>query len=137
MAKSPVHIEVENLKEIQRRIRDLGDAELRKQLRAANKDVATMVVRAAGPLVPRRSGRLAQSLKPSATDTAAYGKAGTPARVPYAAAIHWGTGPRSGQRGPHNIKGRPFLWDAADRTLREAVQKYEQQIDDLIERVMR
>jgi hypothetical protein len=137
MAGTHLSVDVEGVKELQARIRDLGDAELRKELRDANKSVAQAVVDAALPNVPARSGRLRQSVKASATQTAAYGKAGSPARVPYAAAIHWGTGPRPGTRGPHNIIGRPFLWDAADQTINRAVREYEDMIQDLIEKVIR
>jgi len=145
MATTHLSVEVENLKELQARIRDLGDAELRKQLRDANKSVSQMVVDAALPNVPVRSGRLRQSVKASASPTAAYGKAGSPARVPYAAAIHWGEG--SGNvnhttgatvgRPARNIRGHPFLWDAADRTLNRAVKEYEDEIQKLIDRVVR
>ena len=137
MARTHLSVEVEGAKELQARIRDLGDAALRKELRDANKSVAQAVVDAAVPNVPVRSGRLRQSVKASATQTAAYGKAGSPARVPYAAAIHWGTGPRPGSRGPHNIVGRPFLWDAADQTINRAVREYEDMIQELIEKVIR
>lgn len=127
-------------------IRDLGDTELRKQLKDANKSVAQMVVDAALPNVPiGKTGNLQRSVKASATQTAAYGKAGSPARVPYAAAIHWGegagninhtTGATVG-RPARNIRGRPFLWDAADRTINRAVREYEDQIQDLIDKVVR
>jgi len=140
-----LRVEVENLKELQARIRDLGDAELRKQLRETNKDVAQMVVDAAAPKVPVRSGKLLQSVKAMATQSAAYGKAGSPARVPYAAAIHWGEG--SGNvnfttggtvgRPNRNIRGRPFLWEAADETINRAVRKYEDAIQDLLDKVVR
>lgn len=135
--RTHLSVEVEGAKELAARIRDLGDAELRKELRDANKTVSQAVVDAALPNVPVRSGRLRQSVKATATQTSAYGKAGTPARVPYAAAIHWGTGPRGGTRGPHNIVGRPFLWDAADQTINRAVREYEDMIQDLIDRVIR
>lgn len=145
MAKTHLSVEVENLKELQGQIRALGDDELRKQLRDANKSVSQMVVDAALPNVPVRSGRLRQSVKASATQSAAYGKAGSPARVPYAAAIHWGegagnvnhtTGAAVG-RPARNIPGRPFLWDAADRTINRAIGEYEDQIQRLIDRVVR
>lgn len=145
MAKTHLSAEVENLKELQKQIRDLGDAELRRQLREANKSVSEMVVRAALSNVPVRSGKLRASVKASATQTAAYGKAGSAVRVPYAAAIHWGEG--SGNvnfttggtvgRANRNIRGNPFLWNAADETLNRAVREYEDQIQDLIDRVVR
>lgn len=140
-----LRVEVENLKQLQGQIRDLGDAELRKQLREANKDVAQMVVDAAAPRVPVRTGKLLRSVKAVASPSAAYGKAGSPARVPYAAAVHWGegtgnvnatTGATFG-RPNRNIRGRPFLWEAADATINRAVREYEDAIQDLITRVVR
>jgi len=152
MASTHVTLEVENLKEVQRMIRDVGDQELRRQLREANKSVADMVVRAALPNVPvgtspydKHKGALRASVKASASQSAAYGKAGSPVRVPYAAAIHWGegagnvnfsTGATIG-RPARNIRGRPFLWDAADATINRAVREYEDQIQDLIDKVVR
>lgn len=135
MAESYASVEVEGLREIAARIRATGDRDLKAGLRLANKSVADVVVGAARPDVPVRSGRLKASLKASASQNAAYGKAGSPVRVPYAAAIHWGTGPRPGARGPHNITGRPFLWDAADRTINRAVKEYEDAIQDLLDKV--
>lgn len=141
MAKDHLSLDVENLKEVQKMIRDLGDAELRKQLREANKSVAQMVVDAALPNVPVRSGKLRQSVKASATQSAAYGKAGSAVRVPYAAAIHWGEGSGNvgggSSRRNRNIQGRPFLWEAADQTINQAVNEYENQIQDLIDKVVR
>jgi len=145
MAKNHLSMEVENLKEIQRAIRQAGDDTLRKELKATNKTVAQIVVDAALPMVPRRSGRLAASVKASASASAAYGKAGSPARVPYAAAIHWGEGSgnvnfSSGAtvgRPTRNIPGRPFLWDAADRTINRAVREYEDAVQDLFDRAVR
>lgn len=145
MATNHLSAEVENLRELQSQIRALGDTELRRQLREANKSVSQMVVDAALPNVPVRSGKLRASVKAAATQTAAYGKAGSPSRVPYAAAIHWGEG--SGNvnfssggsvgRPGRNVRGHPFLWDAADRTLNRAVREYEDQIQDLLDRVVR
>jgi len=141
MASRPVDIKVENLKEVSRMVRDVGDTELKKQLRQANKNVSQIVVDAALPMVPVKTGKLRQSVKAQATQTAAYGKAGSPVRVPYAAAIHWGEGSGNvgggSSRRNRNIQGRPFLWDAADQTINRAVAEYEQQVQDLIDRVVR
>lgn len=143
MAGNSLSVEVENLKEVQAAIRRLGDADLKRQLREANRSVSQMVVDAALPEVPVRTGKLKASVKATATQTAAYGKAGSPARVPYAAAIHWGEG--SGNvnyttgstvgRPTRNIRGRPFLWDAADKVLRRAVKEYEDQLDKLLDKL--
>jgi len=146
VAKTHLTLEVENLAEVQKMIRDLGDKELGKQLKQANKSVAEMVVDATLPMVPvGKTGNLKKSIKAISSQKAAYGKAGSPARVPYAAAIHWGegagnvnhtTGATVG-RPKRNIQGRPFLWEAADKTVNRAVKEYENQIQDLIDKVVR
>jgi hypothetical protein len=145
MASNHLSVEVENLREIQRAIRQAGDTDLGRELRATNKTVAQIVVDAALPHVPVRTGKLRASVKASATQTAAYGKAGTPARVPYAAAIHWGEGTgnvnfKTGAtvgRPLRNIEGRPFLWDAADRTINRAVREYEEAVQDVFDKAVR
>jgi hypothetical protein len=152
MASNHLSVEVENLREIQRAIRQAGDTDLGRELRATNKTVAQIVVDAALPHVPvgtskydKHKGALRASVKASATQTAAYGKAGTPARVPYAAAIHWGEGTgnvnfKTGAtvgRPLRNIEGRPFLWDAADRTINRAVREYEEAVQDVFDKAVR
>lgn len=74
-------------------------------LKSAHKEVADVVTAAGRPNTPRRSGRLAASMRPGATQTAAIVRAGG-ARVPYANAIHWGYRRR-------NIAAQPWLSDAA------------------------
>lgn len=140
--KAPFAIEVEGAKELRKIFRDLGDKNLAKELRSANKTVSEIVVDAALPNVPVRSGKLLRSVKAMATQTAAYGKAGSKA-VPYAAAIHWGegagninatTGATFG-RPARNIRGRPFLWDAADATINRAVREYEDAVQEILDKV--
>jgi hypothetical protein len=139
---APFAIEVEGAKELRKIFRDIGDKNLGKELRAANKTVSQIVVEAALPNVPVRSGKLRRSVKALATQTAAYGKAGSKA-VPYAAAIHWGEGvgnvhASSGatfKRPGRNIRGVPFLWDAADQTINRAVREYEDAVQKILDGV--
>lgn len=65
---------------------DLGD------LKDANMQAAKIVTPAGKGRVPRRSGRLADSIRPGATKTAAIVRAGNnrKAGVPYGNPIHWG-----------------------------------------------
>lgn len=135
-----LQVKVDGLDELRR---DLGrvNPELRKELRTIHKSISEMVVRAALPNVPVKTGKLRASVKAQATQKAAYGKAGSPVRVPYAAAIHWGEGAGNvgggSSRRNRNIPGRPFLWNAADQTINRAVREYEDQIQDLLDRVVR
>ena len=144
MTGPPVSIEVEGAKELRSILRQIGDKDLKTGLRLANKTVSQLVVDEALPNVPVRTGRLRQSVKALATQSAAYGKAGS-GRVPYAAAIHWGegtgnvnysTGATVG-RAARNIRGRPFLWDAADKVINRAVTTYEDAIQDLFDKAVR
>lgn len=102
-----------------------GAVKLRKSLAKAGADVKDFkevhgkigdyVGATAAGRAPRRSGSLAASWRPGATKTQAVVRFGN-ASVPYANAIHWGTGPRPGKRGPHNIPGRQFATSAAAAT---------------------
>lgn len=139
-------VKVEGADELRRAIRETGDKDLAKSLRAANKTAAEIVAEAAIPHVPvGATGGLQRSIKAIASQTSGKVKAGSPARVPYAAAIHWGegtgninhtTGATLG-RPERNIQGRPFLWEAADRMLRQVIETYEGEIDELLDKAVR
>lgn len=131
-----VSVQVEGAKELRATLRQLADKDLQKALREANKTVSQLVVDAALPNVPVRTGKLRASVKALATQTTAYGKAGK-ANVRYAPAVHWGTGPRPGLRGPHNIKRRPFLLDAAQKVTPKAVDAYQDAIQKLLDQAVR
>lgn len=130
-----IAIQIGGAKELRTLLRQLGDKDLKTALRDANKTVSQIVVDEALPNVPVRSGKLRAAVKPLATLTTAYGKAGS-ASVPYAAAVHWGTGPRAGKRGPHNIARRPFLADAADKVAGKAADAYEAAVQDLLDKAV-
>lgn len=138
-------LKVEGLVETRRALVEAGGKELGKAVREANKGAAERVRQAALPRVPVRSGRLKGSVRAMASQTSGAVKAGSEVRVPYAAAIHWGEGAGninhtsggSVRRPARNIRGRPFLWDAADAELRRVIDEYEQAIDELIDRVVR
>lgn len=63
---------------------------------------------AAAARAPRRSGKLAGSIRPGATQKAGVVRAGR-ASIPYAGVIHWGWP-------GHNIAAQPFLTEAAAAT---------------------
>lgn len=119
-------IKVEGLKELRSGLRRIKDKELDAKLKTANKTFAEEIVSKALPNVPVKTGRLKSSVKGIGRLTGAVGKAGTPSRVNYAAAVHWGRDGKS---------GRPFLTDAADRFEREAADRYLDEIDQVFELV--
>jgi HK97 gp10 family phage protein len=130
-----ITIQVEGLSELRRSLKRLSK-EAPKQLREANLAAAEIIIASALPNVPVRTGRLKRTVKALATQTASRMKAGS-GTVPYAAAVHWGTGPRPGERGPHNIRRRAFLWDAREKLLREVRDQYEKELEALIDRAVR
>lgn len=129
-------IQVEGAKELARAFRQAGNG-LPKALREVHKKLAEIVVRKATPNVPVQSGALVRSVKALGSQQKASAKAGTAARVPYAPAVHWGTGPRPGLRGPHNIARKPFLWDALQATKSQVGDEYLAAVDELMEEALR
>lgn len=130
-----IAVGIEGLKELRRDIRELGDKELGRGLKVANKGGAQLVVAAALPNVPvGRTAALKRTVRALASQATGRAVAGG-ARVPYAAAVHWGTGPREGMRGPHNIARRPFLLDAAERLRGRIEEEYLEEFDRLLDRV--
>ncbi len=95
------------------------------ELKNAHREAAEVVVKATR--APAVTGRLASSVRPGATKTAAIVRAGY-ASVPYAGPIHWGW-PR------RNIRAQPFLSDAATSSEGTWIQAYENEIEDIINRI--
>ena len=110
-------VRVTGLKELAAGARRAKDVALPAALRGANRMIADRVAEDAAQHAPRRSGRLAASVKGRASATSASVVAGSPQRVPYAAAVHWGW-PK------HNIASNPFLKNAADRAEADIEEYY-------------
>ena len=122
MARAPV-VKVDGMRRLRRELKaaglDLAD------LREVNLSAARTVAQAAQP--PRRTGRLAGSVRPGASRTAGVVRAGG-ALVPYAGPIHWGW-PK------HNIEPQPFLVDAAARTEPLWVEQYFAELDRVLSNI--
>lgn len=118
-------------------VRVEGARELRKSLKAAgvemadlkavNANVAAMVASAASAAAPRKSGRLAASVRGNKAVATARISAGT-AGVPYAGPIHWGWPAR-------NIEPQPFIADTALALQDQWVGLYEAGIADILAKV--
>lgn len=93
-------------------------------LAGVNKRTAAKVTSVAAPRVPHRSGRLAATLRPAGTKTAAIVRAGR-AAVPYAAVIEFGWP-------AHNIAPQPYVTSAAADTEPEWTDYYRQEIDKIV-----
>ena len=127
-------IEVEGAKELRRDMNRLKDDVGKKAVKAANKNAAEIVSRQAKVEVPKRSGKLAASIKAQATQKQGVVKAGTAKSVPYAGPIHFGWSTRPDPRkkwrgGP--IRPQPFIYEALDRRITEVYDEYERQVHDL------
>ncbi len=95
------------------------------ELKTAHRDAADVVVKATR--APNVTGRLQSTVRPGATKTMAIVRAGY-ASVPYAGPIHWGW-PRRG------IRAQPFLSDAATSSESTWIQAYENEIEDIVNRI--
>lgn len=104
-----VAVRVENMAAFRRDVRAM-DKEMSRELTRELKAAGEVVLPAARALAPRRTGRLAASLR----SAAAGNKVSIRSRLPYANAVHWGTGARRGKPGPHNITPKKFVVRAVD-----------------------
>jgi HK97 gp10 family phage protein len=119
-------VKVEGLRELRKEIRALGDKDLNRSLNKANKAAADVVRDEAktSTRMPRKSGKLAGSVKSGASGDRATVSAGSAVKVPYAGAIHFGW-PKRG------IRPRPFLYAAMATKRDEVLAAYEKAMDDL------
>lgn len=122
---APAHVQVEGLRQLRAQLRragaDLGD------LKRANAAAAQLVVDAAAPFAPTRTGRLRASPRASKAAGRARVLAGG-AAVPYAGPIHWGWPARG-------IAPQPWISDAAQRTEPLWLDVYLRDIDRIIDGV--
>lgn len=134
-----VAIRVEGANELARALRVAKDRGLTAALVTANENAAEVVVDAALPAVPFRTGRLRSSVRPTATARVGRAVAG----VPYAAAVHWGRArgnvgsPPGNRRGRNPIRANPFLWDAAQRSVPRIEPEYRDEIMRIINLAIR
>jgi len=126
MAGKPA-IKVSGAKEFRAAMKRMG-ADL-SDLTAINKAAAETVAHQSRLYAPRLTGRLEGSIRPGATRTRGYVKAGN-GGIPYAGVIHFGW-PR------HSISPNPFLYDALDDRKAEVIERYEAHIEALVEKVAR
>lgn len=116
-------LEVRGARELRRSLKRAGQDTT--ELKTVHAEVGRIVVAAARP--PRRSGRLASSVRAGTAASSATVRAGG-ARVPYAGPIHWGWPARG-------ISARPFLTDAAQRTEPTWTEVYEREIERILDQI--
>lgn len=119
MAKSGVY--VEGVREVVRSLERLGVAVT--DLKAVFKNIGNKVVSDAQSLVPRKSGRLAATIKSSNAKNKAIVRAGS-ARVPYAGVQEYG--------GYNNIAPSNYLRGAVEQNQAYAVKTMDDGLRQLI-----
>ncbi|WP_411144970.1 hypothetical protein [Streptomyces sp. x-80] len=137
MARTSAYtVRVKGMREMQRNIRRLRSRELNNSVRAANKAAAEVVKPAAESTAPKgrrdaksgrryKPGKLAKSVKVTASGKGAAIKAGSAARVPYAGAIHFGYPKR-------HIRPNRFLYRAMARKSDAVSETYEREISAVV-----
>lgn len=129
-------ITVEGAAQLRRTLRRAG-SDL-KDLKDANAKAAKIAAQASAALAPKRSGRLAATIRSSGTKTQGILRAGA-ARAPYANAVHWGrkwwpnkTSPRATRS---TMRPQPFLSDGARNSEGQWIRVYEQDLEEIIHRI--
>ena len=124
MGSAPV-VKVEGARELRRTLKAAGDD--LEDLKHVHATVARYVAMRGAAMAPRRSGRLAGSVRGNQAKTSATVRAGG-ARIPYANVIHWGW-PR------HHIESQPFLVNAAHITEPTWTKYYLREVERITARV--
>ena len=124
MARQP-GIQVEGLSAAIKQVRQYENVD--KELKEAGEEAAKILISAALPLVPVRSGLLKTTLRPSKIVRGAQAKAGN-AKARYAGPIHWGWAKRG-------IKPQPFFSTALGYTKDEIIANYKRSLEKLINRI--
>lgn len=139
----PFVVKVTGAKELRKAIRQIEDAAAKKgmqaDLKGAYRTAARVVEVSAKQEAPRRSGRLAGSVKAKGTTTGASIVAGGLKAVPYAGPIHYGWPSRpnraKGWRGGP-IKPNKFLTRAAAQSVDTIVDLLGDELQRVLNKVM-
>lgn len=119
-------LEIDGLREALRDVRRLGD-DARDDMKETHRKAGEVVVRAAKPLAPVRTGRLAATIVSAPTQKMGRVRVGRGQSIPYAGPIHFGWPAR-------RIKPQPFVYDALDTRADEVRNVYATRIAELIRR---
>lgn len=129
-------ISVEGIQRLRSTLRRAGDD--LTDLKKANAKAAQIAAVASAALAPKRTGRLAATVRSSGTKTAGILRAGT-AGVPYAAAVHWGRkfwpNIDSPQRRRSVVRPNPFLSDGAQNSEGQWLPAYMDELEEIIFRI--
>lgn len=127
-----IKVEVKGARELRSALRKIEDAAARKGMQADLKTeyrtAARVVELAAYQEAPRRSGRLAGSIKAKGTTTGAAVTVGGTARTRHAGPIHWGWGSR-----PNKAKGWRGGPISANNFMLRALASSREQVAEILE----
>lgn len=134
MSRGPIY-EVEGGRQLRATLREADEA--LEDLKKAHAEAAAIAAHASAALAPKRSGRLADTIRSSGTKTAGIVRAGLKS-VPYAPAIHWGWKTRPNQQkgwrgGP--IPANPFISRGAQDSEGRWIRVYENHVEQALEKV--
>lgn len=99
-----------------------------KDLKAVNREAASIVADEAKETAPHATGQLARTVRAGATQKAGVVRAGNNGKVPYAGVINYGWP-------GHNIKATHFANKAAKATEPEWTALYSQAVEKIINRI--
>ena len=123
-------VKIEGARQLRRTLKDAGDD--LNDLKEVNRAAAAIAANRAKTWAPKKSGRLAGTVRSSGTKTAGIVRAGnnrkTESGVPYANPIHWGWPSR-------NIKANPFLSYSAQATKPRWLKLYENYIEKTLSKI--
>lgn len=118
-------VQVDGLRKLTRELRAAGED--LTDLKDANARAGSIVLDAARPATPRRTGRLAATGRTNRAAAKANVLFGS-AAVPYAGPIHWGWKSR-------HIPAQPWVQTAAKRTQGQWIAAYEADIQRVLDNV--
>lgn len=128
-----VVVGIKGVKELRRALREIEDKATKKglaaELRSEFRTAARVVELAAHQEVPKRSGRLAGSIKSKGTTTGAAVTVGGTARTRHAGPVHWGWPSRPNKS--RGWRGGPI---AANKFLVRAAERSRDQVADALEK---
>ena len=133
MAGQPWRIEAVGLNAVTKKAREFAERGALDAVKAANYEAALLLVKAAQPLAPTRSGKLRSSIRPAKAAKFAAVYAGS-ARVPYAAPIHFGWFYDKEWFIKKNIKPNPFLYRAFGYKKEQILQNYVDNMEKAIKK---
>lgn len=131
MANQANGIKVQNLRQVTRALKAIGEPAA--EIKAAGKEAGQIVATEARSLAPVRTGKLRDSIKPNALASGVVRvQAGNNRSIPYANPIHWGWFYDKKNFIRKNIKPNPFMTRALKTKRDEVLQKYFDNIEQLI-----